>query len=52
MTITEKIVARAAGLARVRPGDEVWVRVDLAVMNDSSGPRRFQRIFAELGNRL
>lgn len=40
MTITEKIIARAADLKEVAPGDEVWAEVDLAIMNDTSGPRR------------
>lgn len=52
MTITEKIIALASGLTQVRPGDEVWARVDLAVMNDSSGPRRLAALVEDLGGKL
>lgn len=34
MTITEKIIARAAGLAQVKPGEFVTVRPDLVIMSD------------------
>ena len=40
MTLSEKIIARAAGLDSVTPGDIVTCAVDLAMMHDSSGPRR------------
>ncbi len=40
MTLTEKIIARAAGLASVQPGDEVWATADRMTMNDTTGPRR------------
>lgn len=49
MTLTEKIIARAAGLDSVRPGDEVWAAVDRIVMNDSGGPRRMAGLIEELG---
>ncbi|MEC9370894.1 MAG: 3-isopropylmalate dehydratase, partial [Pseudomonadota bacterium] len=39
-TLSEKIIARAAGLDSVRPGDIVTCQVDLAMMHDSGGPRR------------
>lgn len=52
MTITEKIIARAAGLTEVTPGDEVWAEVDLAIMNDSSGPRRIAPKLAQLGGKV
>ncbi len=39
-TICEKIIARAAGVESVRPGEIVTCKVDLAMMHDSSGPRR------------
>ncbi len=52
MTLTEKIIARAAGLNAVRPGDEVWANVDLAAMHDSSGPRRIAPALERLGGRL
>jgi len=38
MTITEKILARAAGRDRVAPGDNVWVRVDVLMTHDVCGP--------------
>lgn len=49
MTLAEKIIARAAGQDRVRPGDIVTCRVDLAMMHDSSGPRRIEPKLKELG---
>ena len=52
MTVTERIIARAAGVTAVTPGEEVWAKVDLAVMNDSSGPRRIQSILERLGDTL
>ncbi|MDR7487035.1 MAG: aconitase/3-isopropylmalate dehydratase large subunit family protein [Armatimonadota bacterium] len=52
MTLTEKIIARAAGLPSVVPGDEVWASVDLAAMHDSSGPRRIAPTLERLGGRL
>lgn len=52
MTLTEKIIARAAGRDAVRPGDEVWAAVDLAAMHDSSGPRRIAGILEQFGGRL
>ncbi len=52
MTLTEKIIARAAGQAAVAPGDEVWAAVDLAAMHDSSGPRRIAGTLERLGGRL
>ncbi len=39
-TISDKIIARAAGVKTVQPGEIVTCRVDLAMMHDSSGPRR------------
>ncbi len=39
-TISEKIIARAAGVKSVKPGEIVTCKVDLAMMHDSSGPRR------------
>jgi 3-isopropylmalate/(R)-2-methylmalate dehydratase large subunit len=52
MTLTERILARAAGRPSVRPGEEVWARVDLAVMHDSSGPRRIAPTLERLGGGL
>lgn len=49
MTLTEKVIARASGVAVVCPGDEVWATADRMIMNDSSGPRRIGPLVAELG---
>jgi 3-isopropylmalate/(R)-2-methylmalate dehydratase large subunit len=38
MTLTEKILARAAGKARVRAGDNVWVNADILMTHDVCGP--------------
>ncbi len=38
MTITEKILARAAGRKQVVPGEVVTARVDLAMANDTTAP--------------
>ncbi len=52
MTLAEKLVARAAGLATVRPGEVVTARVDLAMMHDSGGPRRVAPMLERLGARV
>ena len=39
-TLSEKIIARAAGRESVRPGEIVTCKVDLAMMHDLSGPQR------------
>jgi 3-isopropylmalate/(R)-2-methylmalate dehydratase large subunit len=39
MTISEKILAKAAGEDEVRAGDIVWANVDRAMMDDILGPR-------------
>src|SRR6266436_1653481 len=38
MTMTEKILARASGKHDVRPGDNVWVNVDVLMTHDVCGP--------------
>jgi len=38
MTVTEKILARAAGRAQVEPGETVWVSVDVLMTHDVCGP--------------
>jgi len=38
MTMSEKILARAAGKAAVAPGDNVWVAVDVLMTHDVCGP--------------
>jgi 3-isopropylmalate/(R)-2-methylmalate dehydratase large subunit len=51
-TLVEKIIARAAGLARVAAGDIVTAKVDLAFAHDSSGPRRWKPLLESLGAKL
>ncbi len=48
-TLAEKIIAKAAGVARVTPGEIVTCRVDLAMMHDSGGPRRVKPMLERLG---
>jgi 3-isopropylmalate/(R)-2-methylmalate dehydratase large subunit len=38
MTLTEKILARAGGKARVEAGDNVWVQADILMTHDVCGP--------------
>ncbi|NJK60826.1 MAG: 3-isopropylmalate dehydratase large subunit [Oscillatoriales cyanobacterium SM2_1_8] len=38
LTLTEKILARAAGRDRVVPGENVWVNADLLMTHDVCGP--------------
>jgi 3-isopropylmalate/(R)-2-methylmalate dehydratase large subunit len=38
MTLTEKILARHAGRDAVRPGDNIWVDVDVLMTHDVCGP--------------
>jgi 3-isopropylmalate/(R)-2-methylmalate dehydratase large subunit len=38
MTLTEKVLAQAAGKTSVRPGDNVWVNVDVLMTHDVCGP--------------
>src|ERR1035441_6478182 len=50
MTLTEKILARAAGKARVQAGDNVWVKADILMTHDVCGPGTigvFKREFGE-----
>jgi 3-isopropylmalate/(R)-2-methylmalate dehydratase large subunit len=49
MTLVEKVIARAAGRARVRPGEIMTAKVDFAFAHDSSGPRRWQPYLEQLG---
>jgi len=48
-TISQKIAERASGSASVQPGDILSVNVDLAMMHDSSGPRRIGKTMERLG---
>ena len=50
MTLTEKILARAAGKASVSAGDNVWVNADVLMTHDVCGPGTigvFKREFGE-----
>jgi 3-isopropylmalate/(R)-2-methylmalate dehydratase large subunit len=47
LTISEKILARASGKARVDPGDIVFANVDRAMVHDVSGPGVI-KVFEEL----
>jgi 3-isopropylmalate/(R)-2-methylmalate dehydratase large subunit len=49
MTLSEKIIARAAARASVTPGEIVICSVDLAMIHDSGGPRRVEPILKRLG---
>jgi 3-isopropylmalate/(R)-2-methylmalate dehydratase large subunit len=51
-TLTEKILARAAGKDAVVPGEIVTATVDLAMFHDSSGPRRVAPRLKELGAKV
>ncbi len=48
-TLTQKILARAAGREAVVPGEILTCRVDLALLLDSGGPRRIWPRLKELG---
>ena len=48
MTITEKILAAAAGKDDVKPGENIWVMADILLTHDVCGPGSigvFQREF-------
>jgi 3-isopropylmalate/(R)-2-methylmalate dehydratase large subunit len=49
MTLAEKILAHASRRAQVRAGEILSCHVDLAMMHDSSGPRRIGPKLEELG---
>jgi 3-isopropylmalate/(R)-2-methylmalate dehydratase large subunit len=51
-TLAQKLVARAAGVAAVMPGEIVNCKVDLAMFHDSSGPRRLKPMLEALGASL
>jgi 3-isopropylmalate/(R)-2-methylmalate dehydratase large subunit len=38
MTLTEKIIARAANREKVTPGENIWVNVDVLMTHDVCGP--------------
>ena len=45
-TLTEKILARGAGRASVRPGETIWVQADLFMTHDVFGPEVFRDFLA------
>ena len=50
MTITEKILAKHAGVKEVSPGDLISAKVDIALGNDITSPiaiKEFRRIGAK-----
>ncbi len=49
LTIAQKILARASGSDRVAVNEIVLAKVDLAMVHDSSGPRRIAKGLDELG---
>ena len=51
-TLAQKLVARAAGVGAVTPGEIVTCRVDLAMMHDSGGPRRVKLMLEKLGAKV
>ena len=51
-TLAQKLVARAAGKATVTPGEIVTCKVDLAMVHDSSGPRRLKPMLERLGAKV
>lgn len=51
-TLAQKLVARAAGRAAVTPGEIVTCKVDLAMVHDSSGPRRLKPRLERLGAKV
>jgi 3-isopropylmalate/(R)-2-methylmalate dehydratase large subunit len=49
MTITEKILAKAAGRDTVAPGDNVWVNADILMTHDVCGPGTIGIFHREFG---
>ncbi|HOX56198.1 MAG TPA: aconitase family protein [Candidatus Paceibacterota bacterium] len=49
MTLTERILARAAGKARVQAGDNVWVQADVLMTHDVCGPGTIGVFHREFG---
>jgi 3-isopropylmalate/(R)-2-methylmalate dehydratase large subunit len=48
-TLAQKLIAKAAGRARVEPDEIVTCKVDLAMMHDLQGPRRVGPMLERLG---
>jgi 3-isopropylmalate/(R)-2-methylmalate dehydratase large subunit len=51
-TLAQKLVAREAGRESVTPGEIVTCKVDLAMVHDSSGPRRLKPMLERLGAKV
>ena len=51
MTITEKILARAADRTAVSPGDNAWVNVDILLTHDVCGPGTIGVFHREFGTK-
>jgi len=49
MTLSEKILARGAGKSALRPGDKVWVQVDVLMTHDVCGPPAYAIFQREFG---
>jgi 3-isopropylmalate/(R)-2-methylmalate dehydratase large subunit len=49
MTLTEKILARAAGKTKVEAGDNVWVNADVLMTHDVCGPGTIGVFHREFG---
>ena len=47
MNITEKILARASGEAKLEPGDVKFAKIDKVMLHDVSGPGVIKKIFNE-----
>ena len=52
LTLAQKLIARAADRGSVAPGEIVTCKVDLAMIHDSSGPRRVKPMLERLGARV
>ncbi|RLD14305.1 3-isopropylmalate dehydratase [candidate division KSB1 bacterium] len=51
MTITEKILAKAAGKDKVEPGQNLWLNVDVLMTHDVCGPPTFEIWEREFGEK-
>lgn len=49
MTITEKILAKSAGKKMVKPGENIWLNVDVLMTHDVCGPPTIQIWKQEFG---
>jgi 3-isopropylmalate/(R)-2-methylmalate dehydratase large subunit len=51
-TLAQKLIARAASRSSVTPGEIVTCKVELAMIHDSSGPRRVKPMLERLGAKV